>query len=178
MRYTVVWRETALQQLALIWMAAADRAAVNRSVDEIDAELSQDPDLKGNDYFGDRYILAGGLWASWDRDIYATSDEWSRAVGLSSVRLQWDPDHHPSGAKLDRRAIQLGLRGSILEAFGNAELLEVIDLSQFVAEQLSSLSRGVSGLVTPRERVYTPADPAVSSRLGLATPEPAHGTNQ
>ena len=30
-----------------------------------------------------------------------------------NVRLQWDPDHHPSGAKLQRKAIQLGLKGSI-----------------------------------------------------------------
>lgn len=123
-------------------------------------------------------LLAQAVPSSWDRDLFATREEWTRAVGRSSVRLQWDPDHHPSGAKLDRRAIQLGLRGAILEAFGKAELLEVIDLSQFVAEQRVALSRGVSGLVTPRERVYTPADPAVSARLGLATPEPAHGTNQ
>ena len=27
------------------------------------------------------------------------------------IRLQWDPDHHPHGAKIDgRRAIQLGLK--------------------------------------------------------------------
>lgn len=123
-------------------------------------------------------LLARAVPSSWDRDLYATSDEWSHAVGRSSVRLQWDPDHHPSGSKLDRRAIQLGLRGPVLEAFGKAELLEVIDLSQFVAEQRDALSRGVSGLVTPRERVYTPADPAVSSRLGLVNPDPVHGTNQ
>jgi hypothetical protein len=30
MRYTVVWRETALQQLADIWIQATDREAVNQ----------------------------------------------------------------------------------------------------------------------------------------------------
>ncbi len=87
----------------------------------------------------------------------------------SSVRMQWDPDHHPSGAKLERRAIQLGLRGAALEAFGQHELVEVIDLSSFVAEQRSLLSTGgVSAITTPRERVYRPADPAIATRLGLA----------
>jgi hypothetical protein len=63
MRYTVIWRDTALQQLATIWMAATDRAAVNRAVDDVDAELTNDPDQKGEDYFGDRYILNAVMWA-------------------------------------------------------------------------------------------------------------------
>ncbi len=90
-------------------------------------------------------------------------------MGRSSVRLQWDPDHHPSGAKLERRAIQLGLRGEVLEAFGRKELVEVIDLSEFVAEQRSRLSSGgASAIVTPRERVYRPADADTAARLRLA----------
>src|SRR5207247_422682 len=100
---------------------------------------------------------------------FTTEEEWSLSVGGSSVRLQWDPDHHPSGAKLERRAIQLGLRGAVVEEFGRRELIEVLDLSEFVAEQRERLSSGgASVLVTPRERVYRPADPAVASRLWLA----------
>ncbi len=119
-------------------------------------------------------LLADAVPSTWDRDLFDTREEWSRAVGRSAVRLQWDPDHHPSGAKLDRRAIQLGLRGSVLEAFGTTELLEVIDLTQFVAEQREILaSRGTSSLLTPRERVYVPTDPAIGVRLRLATETPS-----
>ncbi len=123
-------------------------------------------------------LLGQAVPSSWDRGLFATREEWAREVGRSAVRLQWDPDHHPSGAKLDRRAIQLGLRGPVLDAFGNEELLEVIDLSPFVAEQRAALAGGVSALVTPRERVYLPADPAVAARLGLAADDPPHGTHQ
>ena len=116
-------------------------------------------------------LLAAAVPSSWNRDLYLTREDWSRAVGRSEVRLQFDPDHHPSGAKLDRRAIQLGLRGSVLEAFGRRELVEVTDLSGLVAEQRAVLAaRGVSALVVPRERVYTPADPAIITRLGLDAP--------
>lgn len=121
-------------------------------------------------------LLAEAVPSSWDRERYATEEEWSGAVGRSHVRLQWDPDHHPSGAKLDRRAIQLGLRGPVLDAFGRRELLEVIDLTAFVAEQRERLqSGGVSAILTPHERVYRPADPTVAERLGLtdAVPPPA-----
>ena len=52
--------------------------------------------------------------------------------------------------------------------FGRRELVEVIDVSEFVAEQRGRLSSdGVSALVTPRERVYRPADPVVAARLRL-----------
>jgi len=87
-------------------------------------------------------LLTQAVPSSWDRDQFANQEEWSLAVGQSLVRLQWDPDHHPSGAKLERRAIQLGLRGEVLEAFGRRELVEVMDVSDFVAGQRERLSSG------------------------------------
>jgi hypothetical protein len=82
--------------------------------------------------------------------------------------LQWDPDHHPKGAKLERRAIQLGLRDEVLRAFGAQELLEVIDLTEYVSQQREVLAlHGVSSLMTPRERVYIPANREIATKLGL-----------
>ncbi|MGL6073444.1 MAG: DUF4291 domain-containing protein [Fimbriiglobus sp.] len=113
-------------------------------------------------------LLAAAVPSSWARDLYATEADWTRAVGQSSVRLQWDPDHNPAGHKLERRAIQLGLRGDVLEAFGKRELLDVVDLSEFVSEQREILARsGTSFLRTPQERVYLPTDPTIGSRLGI-----------
>ena len=45
---------------------------------------------------------------------YSGHDE--KAAGLqekAEVRLQWDPDHTPSGESTLRRAIQLGLRNKV-----------------------------------------------------------------
>ena len=63
-------------------------------------------------------LLGQAVPSTWDRERFASEAEWKRAVADSSVRLQWDPDHDPSGAKVERRALQLGLRGEVLEAFG------------------------------------------------------------
>lgn len=114
-------------------------------------------------------LLAQAVPSSWDHGLFADEADWSGAVGRSSGRLQWDPDHHPSGAQLECRAIQLGLRGEVLKAFARRELVEVLDLSDLVSEQRAILSPdGVSALMTPRERVYSPADPASAARLQLA----------
>ena len=113
-------------------------------------------------------ILAQAVPSSYDARLFATSGEWSRAVEESSVRLQWDPDHNPHGAGLERRAVQLGLRGEVLKAYGQREPLQILDVSGFVAEQRAALaSDGVTALQTPIERVYRPADPAIAARLGL-----------
>ncbi len=113
-------------------------------------------------------LLAGAVPSTWDPRGESSQEDWQKAVARSDVRLQWDPDHHPTGAPVDRRAIQLGLRHETLRKFGHEELLEVIDLSDFVAEQRRfANSPGCSGLRVPVEAVYQPADPVIARRLGL-----------
>jgi hypothetical protein len=117
-------------------------------------------------------LLAQAVPSSYVPELFATDEEWSKAVVRSDVRLQWDPDHHPSGAKVERRAIQLGLRGDVLKAFGQSELVEVIDLTEFVAQQRALLATGgVAGLQIPRERVYRPADENSARTIGLSGEE-------
>jgi len=114
-----------------------------------------------------------GLLSQAVASTYAASglsrrEAWTAAVARSNVRLQWDHDHDPSGRQLARRAIQLGLRGSVLRAFGKRELMEVIDMTQFVATQRQLLQcAGVAELRTAVERPYVPSDPSIARRLQL-----------
>lgn len=75
----------------------------------------------------------------------------------------------PAGGKLDRRAIQLGIRGDILRAYGTSEIREILDLTQLAAEQRPyAKSRGEwHRLRTPVETVYKPIDPTVAQNIGL-----------
>jgi hypothetical protein len=101
-------------------------------------------------------------------ELYPNRGVWEEALASSEVRLQWDPDHDPKGRPLLRRALQLGLRGGVLEDFGKRELVDVIDMTEFVAEQRMRLSSlGTAGLSTPSERVYVPGDPAIAGRVML-----------
>ena len=103
-------------------------------------------------------LLAQAVPSSFDAHLFGSREEWAAAVAHSDVRLQWDPDHLPSGGKCERRAIQLGLRGAALEAYGKREIVEIIDMSAFVAEQRMNVGDWKEGrLLTPRELVYDPA---------------------
>jgi len=99
-------------------------------------------------------LLQAAVPSSFDPARYVSRDAWQAAVTTSEVRLQWDPDHSPSGARQERRAIQLGLRGQTLAALAKTELLEVIDLSEFVASQHPNAQDDSTLLVTPIEHVY------------------------
>jgi hypothetical protein len=108
-------------------------------------------------------LLAQAVPSSFDAQVFGSRDEWSAAVARSEVRLQWDPDHLPTGEKCERRAIQLGLRGAALEDYGKPEIVQIIDMSLFVAEQRSNVHEWKNGkLSTPIENVYVPADPHVA----------------
>ena len=111
-------------------------------------------------------VLAQAVSSSYDPGLYADRADWSAAVGASEVRLQWDPDHASSGTPLERRAIQLGLRGAMLQEYGRAAILQIEDISEFVAEQRANI--GSPDLLTPVERVYSPADAAIAAMLRLS----------
>ena len=107
-------------------------------------------------------LLDSAVSSSFDPARFASHAAWQEAVGKSEVRLQWDPDHSPSGAAVERRAIQLGLRGNALARMARDELLEVIDLSEFVATQRMFAQDGSRDLLTPVEDVYVPCASAGS----------------
>ena len=81
--------------------------------------------------------------------------EFNRQVQNTNVRLQWDPDHSPYGGKLERRAVQLGLRNEFLLPFKGDGILEIIDISSFVKEQKEHVNANRLDLLeTPREEVF------------------------
>jgi hypothetical protein len=115
-------------------------------------------------------ILRQAVHSSFVAEIYGSRQNWEQAVDRSDVRLQWDPDHGPSGSPLARRAIQLGLRREALLSYSKDWLLGIEDVSEFVQAQRANAVAPFDRLITPREEVYPIADPEVASRLGL-TPE-------
>lgn len=109
-------------------------------------------------------ILAEAVPSTYVSALYATEDAWKQALKQSAVRLQWDPDHDPSGARQERRAIQLGLCGPILEQYARNWIIDIEDISDFVLQQrLQVLSGDYTQLMTPQERVY----PAHYQNLGI-----------
>ena len=115
-------------------------------------------------------ILAAAVHSNFQPKVYSNETGWKTAVAKSSVRLQWDPDRHPSGAKVERRAIQLGLRGEVLSNYARNWIVKIEDISEFVRQQYQQVkSDNLTELITPWETVYPVENADIAKRLGLST---------
>lgn len=113
-------------------------------------------------------ILAAAVHSSYVPKLYPNKSAWQRALKQSQVRLQWDPDHHSSGTKLERRAIQLGLRGEVLATYAKDWIVNIEDISDFVQKQRQNIKSDCAELITPRETVYSVFDTETQENLGLS----------
>jgi hypothetical protein len=117
-------------------------------------------------------ILRQAVPSTFSSEHYEERSAWQKDLSESCVRLQWDPDHDPHGAKLSRRAIQLGLRGEILKSYSGPWILAVEDITDFVHAQHATLkAQGISSLVTPKEEIYPVTDPVLKRQLGITDEE-------
>ena len=113
-------------------------------------------------------ILQRAVHSSYVPEAYGSPDQWKALLTKSPVRLQWDPDHDPSGGKQERRAIQLGLAGDVLRRYAHEWIVSIEDVTGFVeAQRANAQTRGFPALVTPREEVYPVGDPQLAARLGV-----------
>lgn len=102
-------------------------------------------------------LLAQAVISSFGQSDFESQDAWKLAVAKSDVRVQWDPDHDPTGAKMPRKAVQLGLRRDVLHEYGKSAIVDIEDVSDFVAEQREHARGKFENLITPIERIYLPA---------------------
>lgn len=113
-------------------------------------------------------ILQESVFSSYQGEIYQTHENWKRELATKSVRLQWDPDHDIDGEKQARKAIQLGIKGELLQKFGKEMITEIVDVTEFVVQQKKRIDSGnVNELQVPKEWGYQPQSDKLKSQIGL-----------
>ena len=99
-------------------------------------------------------IYHSAVYSSFQQNIYQTEENWKQQLTKSTVRLQWDPDHNPNGNKIERRAVQLGLRGETLREFATKWITQIEDITYFVKlEYQKVLAKNLKELIVPKEDV-------------------------
>ncbi len=114
-------------------------------------------------------ILAEAVFSSFDKQIYGSVENWRAILTQKKVRLQWDPDHNPLGQKEERKAIQLGLKGTVLEQFGQKMIQEIEDITPWVRQQKNILEeQGMEAIEIPKETIYIPKEKITQKLIGLS----------
>jgi Domain of unknown function (DUF4291) len=114
-------------------------------------------------------ILEQAVFSSFNSKIYENENDWKHHLQKSNVRLQWDPDHDPFGNKVERKAIQLGLKGKALEEFGKRQIVKIEDVTEFVMEQhIFVVENKIEKLQVPKETIYKPSTVELASKIDIS----------
>jgi len=121
--------------------------------------------LKKSDF---EEILKEAVFSSFNSACYASEEEWRNDLNKKKARLQWDPEHDPYGNKIERRAIQLGLKGALLEKFGRKQIAFIEDVTAFAKEQNLLLQGNLAdNLLVPIETLYKTSNCDLNKKTGL-----------
>lgn len=100
-------------------------------------------------------ILSQGIHTSFEPGLFKTEIDWQLALRRGEVRYQWDPDRDLQLRRLERRALQVGIRGSVVSNYVNHWILgieDVTELAHTIKEAVASKQKQLP--LVPEERVY------------------------
>lgn len=61
-------------------------------------------------------ILNQSIETHWNQEVFPLRENWQRAIDKSDVIHQWDSERDIIGKRLNRQAIQIGIRGKVIRA--------------------------------------------------------------
>ncbi len=115
---------------------------------------------------GFQEIIGQAIETSFNKRQHATQKEWKQALNASEVRVQWDPDRALEGYKLDCRAIQLGIRGTVVENYVHKWIIGLTEVTELARDIHQAVLENKPLPTVPEEKVY-PVKPDIASHLGI-----------
>lgn len=113
-------------------------------------------------------LLHEGELTSIKQSNYNEESIWRSLLNNSEVRIQWDPHHRPDKSKLDRKAIQIGIKGSLQRQFAINEINFIEDITSFVKEQNKYITRKYyKYLKVPIETKMEIEDDKINKKLSI-----------
>lgn len=108
------------------------------------------------DRIGFEEIVVNAVTSTFDDKLYSNIEEWKNAIKDSEVRIQWDPERDIFGnPSKNKRSIQIGIRGKILQQFNNKWIKKITDITHFVQQQKKIIDDQRFDLLSlPQEKVY------------------------
>ena len=105
---------------------------------------------------------------SFAQSNYDNEEKWKANLNKRKVRIQWDPHHDPFGNKLERKAIQIGIKGELLKEFGTNQINFIEDITPFVKKQRLCLNHHeIGNLQIPVEMELRIDDIDVKNKLKI-----------
>ena len=112
-------------------------------------------------------LLSESVSAKYESIQFPKKCKWDKLVRKNGVLTQWDPEYDLMDCRMNRMAIQIGLRGDALKFYASDLIVEINDLTDFVREQRNRIqSRRLDEVVVPLEQVVQ-VDSSLANWLGI-----------
>lgn len=116
---------------------------------------------------GFQTILCQAIPTLFDSNIFTSEEEWRRSLDQSEVRYQWDPDRDLSLRKLENRALQLGIRGSVVLDYVNTWIIGIEDVTKLVHHIKIAVEKKQKEMpIVTEENIYE-VSPEIQKTLGM-----------
>ncbi|MCP4442321.1 MAG: DUF4291 domain-containing protein [Aureispira sp.] len=79
-------------------------------------------------------LLRQSIPTHFDANLFETEHQWQKALNNSHVIHQWDPERDLQGKRLQRQAIQIGLRADALLKYVQDYIIGVEDITDLALE--------------------------------------------
>lgn len=112
-------------------------------------------------------ILSQAVESVYNPQHFPSETAWKQALSLSEVRFQWDPERHVNGQVLERRAIQLGMRGQTVRRYVDEWIVQLEDVTALAHAVHEAVLQKQALPELSEERVY-PLDEGLEARLGIS----------
>lgn len=100
-------------------------------------------------------LLLNAVLTKFSQKVYKTQENWKKALKESNIRVQWDPSYDIQGIRQEYKAIQIGLKGEASIRYAEKEIIEIIDVTEFVhLQEMAAKYRDTEILRLPEEKVY------------------------
>jgi hypothetical protein len=104
---------------------------------------------------GFQAILSQGIPTTFEPSLFKSDLDWQMALRRGKVRYQWDPDRDLQLRRLERRALQVGIQGSVVRDYVNRWILSIEDVTELAHAIKEAIANKQKQLpLVPEERVY------------------------
>ena len=111
-------------------------------------------------------ILSQSVETSCRPGVFESAAAWRLALPKSDVRHQWDPDRTLLGEPMERRAIQIGIRGPALRQYVNEWIIGLEEVTELAKEVQRAVRENGRPCDVPVEREYK-VNGGLANRLGM-----------
>lgn len=112
-------------------------------------------------------ILRDAIATSYNPDLHEERIQWQDALRHSKVRYQWDPDRDLRTRKLDRRAIQLGIRGEMVYRYVHEWIIGLEEATHLAHAIKDAIDARYDRLPSAPELQVYPVDDELQLTLGM-----------